>query len=170
MVDPTVRDLLVIAAVVLSVGAGLGMIVMLRRTRRIESAYRAIHAALPDEGTPVPGSLLGAVSALNTRLTAVEGQAATLAATLPHAVQRVGLVRFNPFDDTGSDQSFALALLDAGGDGVVISSLHGRAATRFYAKPVKAGRTTHALTTEEQQALAQAMDEGRGMRGTRDEG
>ena len=159
MFDPTIRDLLVIAALVLSGGAAVGLIVMLRRTRRIESAYRAVHAALPGDGAAETPALLGAVGALNTRLLAVEGQAATLAATLPHAVQGVGLIRFNPFDDTGSDQSFALALLDAGGDGVVISSLHGRTATRFYAKPVKAGRTTHALTTEEQRALAQAMDE-----------
>jgi hypothetical protein len=161
MFDQTARDLLVIAAVVVSLGAGLGMIMLVRRTRRIEAAYRVVQAALPDEGTPEATALLGAVGALNTRLTAVEGQATELATTLPHAVQRVGLVRFNPFDDTGGDQSFALALLDAGGDGVVVSSLHSRSGTRFYAKPVKAGRTTHALTTEEQQALEQAMSEER---------
>lgn len=160
MFDRSVSDLLVIAALVLSVGAGLALIGMFRRTRRIESVYRAVHAAFPDEGTPDAAALLGAVGTLNTRLTAVEAQTAALATTLPRAVQRVGLVRFNPFDDTGSDQSFALALLDAGGDGVVLSSLHSRTATRFYAKPVKAGRTTHALTTEEQQALAQALGEG----------
>ena len=159
MFDRSVSDLLVIAALVLSIGAGLGMIGLFRRTRQIESAYRAVHAALPEEGTPDAAALLGAVGTLNTRLTAVEEQTAALAGTLPRAIQRVGLVRFNPFDDTGSDQSFALALLDAGGDGVVLSSLHTRTATRFYAKPVKAGRTTHALTTEEQQALAQALGE-----------
>jgi hypothetical protein len=162
MFDQTVRDLLLIAALVLSLGAGLGMIVMVRRTRQIEAAYRVVHAALPGEGTPEASALLGAVGALNTRLTAVEGQTAALAATLPQAIQRVGLVRFNPFDDTGGDQSFALALLDGRGDGVVISSLHSRSGTRFYAKPVKAGRTTHALATEEAQALAQAMGTGDG--------
>ena len=156
MFDRSVSDLLLIAALVVSLGAGLGTIMLVRRTRRIEAAYRVVQAALPDEGTPEAAALLGAVGALNTRLTTLEGEAAELAATLPLAVQRVGLVRFNPFDDTGGDQSFALALLDAGGDGVVVSSLHTRTANRFYAKPVKAGHTTHALTTEERQALEQA--------------
>lgn len=52
-------------------------------------------------------------------------------------IQRVGLIRFNPFDDTGGNQSFALALLNDHGDGVVISSLHSRETTRIYGKPVK---------------------------------
>ena len=52
------------------------------------------------------------------------------------AFQRVGLVRFNPFEDTGGNQSFALALLDAEGNGWVLSSLHARTGTRVYAKPI----------------------------------
>ena len=56
------------------------------------------------------------------------------------AFQRVGLVRYNPFEETGGNQSFALALLDAAGDGWVLSSLHARSGTRVYAKAIKAGR------------------------------
>ena len=52
-------------------------------------------------------------------------------------VCRVGFVRFNPFDDAGSNQSFSLALLDRNNDGVVVTSLHGRSGTRIYSKPVK---------------------------------
>src|SRR3972149_6302891 len=73
------------------------------------------------------------------------------------AVQRVGLVRFNPFEDTGSNQSFALALLDEDGDGVVVSSLHSRNAPRLYAKPVVAGGTEAALSAEEAEALRAAQ-------------
>jgi hypothetical protein len=67
-------------------------------------------------------------------------------------------VRFNPFADTGGDQSFALALLDAKGNGVVVSSLHTRTATRFYAKPVAGGASTLSLSDEEVRALKQAME------------
>ena len=56
------------------------------------------------------------------------------------AFQRVGLVRYNPFEETGGNQSFALALLDAAGDGWVLSSLHARSGTRVYAKAIKGGR------------------------------
>jgi hypothetical protein len=74
------------------------------------------------------------------------------------SLQHIGLVRFNPFDDTGSDQSFALALLDERRDGVVISSLHGRSNTRLFAKPVTGGESAHTLSDEELQAIRIAVD------------
>ena len=73
------------------------------------------------------------------------------------SLQKVGVVRFNPFADTGGDQSFAVALLDAEGNGVVLSSLHGRADTRIFAKSVQAGRSKHALSDEEQDAIRKAL-------------
>ena len=73
------------------------------------------------------------------------------------AVQRVGLVRFNPFEETGGNQSFALAMTDANGDGIVVSSLHARAGTRLYAKAVVAGRSDAALSAEEAEALRMAL-------------
>jgi Protein of unknown function (DUF4446) len=73
------------------------------------------------------------------------------------AIQRVGLVRFNPFEDTGGNQSFAVALTDAAGTGVVVSSLHARTGTRVYAKAVNDGRSDAALSDEEREALRIAL-------------
>jgi Protein of unknown function (DUF4446) len=73
-----------------------------------------------------------------------------------HAVQRVGLVRYNPYEDTGGNQSFALALLDADANGVVLTSLHSRNATRVYLRTIVAGRCDAALSAEEAEALRQA--------------
>ena len=72
-------------------------------------------------------------------------------------IQRVGVVRFNPFADTGGDQSFAIALLDAEGNGIVLSSLHSRTDTRVFAKQVQSGRSRHALSDEEQDAIRKAL-------------
>jgi hypothetical protein len=72
---------------------------------------------------------------------------------LEHAVQRVGLVRFNPFSDTGGDQSFSIALLDGQNDGLVISSLFSRSETRVFAKPVQNGQSKYNLTVEEEEAI-----------------
>ena len=72
------------------------------------------------------------------------------------AFSRVGLVRFNPFEETGGNQSFALALLDAEGDGWVLSSLHARSGTRVYAKSIAKGRSEAALSEEETAAIRQA--------------
>ena len=74
------------------------------------------------------------------------------------SIQHIGLVRFNPFEDTGSDQSFAIALLDDRGDGLVISSLHGRSNTRVFAKPVASGGSAHHLSEEESEAIRIATE------------
>lgn len=72
-------------------------------------------------------------------------------------VQKIGLLRFNPFKDTGGDQSFILAILDAHDTGVVISSLHTRSGTRWYAKKVVKGKgVEYNLSDDEKKAVSQA--------------
>ena len=78
-------------------------------------------------------------------------------ANLRRSVQRFSIVRFNPFEDTGGNQSFALALLDANGDGIVVTSLHSRAGTRVYAKAIVGGRSEAALSDEEARAVREAL-------------
>lgn len=69
-------------------------------------------------------------------------------------IQHIGFIRFNPFEETGGDQSFAAAFLNAHKDGLVISSLHTRSGTRLYAKAVKAGKgVKYTLSKEEQEAV-----------------
>lgn len=75
------------------------------------------------------------------------------------SVQNVGIVRFNPFRDAGGDQSFCIALLDEGQNGVVISSLYSRDGVRVYGKPIQAGISTYTLSQEEQQVIAKAVKE-----------
>lgn len=72
-------------------------------------------------------------------------------------IQKIGLTRFNPFNDTGGDQSFILALIDANDTGVVISSLHTRSGTRWYAKKVEHGKgVEYELSSDEVKALKSA--------------
>jgi len=72
-------------------------------------------------------------------------------------IQKIGLVRFNPFSEVGGNQSFSLAILDGEDSGLVISSLHSREVTRIYAKPVKKGKAIgYQLSTEEVQAVKNA--------------
>ena len=72
---------------------------------------------------------------------------------LRKSLKQVGIVRFNPFNDTGSNQSFSIALLDENGDGVVISTLYSRDNIKTYAKPIKAYKSEHNLTPEEEEAI-----------------
>ncbi len=70
--------------------------------------------------------------------------------------QKISVVRFNPFGDTGGDQSFVLAVLDAHDSGYVLTSIHGREGTRVYVKPIDYGKSKYTLSKEEKQALDQA--------------
>ncbi|OGD81530.1 hypothetical protein A3A54_02330 [Candidatus Curtissbacteria bacterium RIFCSPLOWO2_01_FULL_39_62] len=67
------------------------------------------------------------------------------------------LIRFNPFEESGGDQSFTIALLDSKNNGIVLSSLHSRSGTRIYAKEVVgAGAPHHKLSKEEKEAVDKA--------------
>ena len=79
--------------------------------------------------------------------------------TLKHSMQWMGIVRFNPFRETGGAQSFALAIVDGHGNGVVLSSLHSRENTRVYAKALHNWESQHTLTDEEKQAIARAYQQ-----------
>lgn len=78
--------------------------------------------------------------------------------TASKGIQKVGLIRFNPFKDTGGNQSFAIALLDAANNGVIISSLYARNETRVYSKPVLSGISEFQLSEEEKKAIKKAVD------------
>jgi hypothetical protein len=73
-------------------------------------------------------------------------------------IQRVGIVRYNPFEDTGSNQSFVLAMLDPRGDGFVMSSLHSRQQTRVFLKQLANGKADTALSQEEDEAIRRATE------------
>ncbi len=69
------------------------------------------------------------------------------------SIQKIGLVRYNPFADNGGNLSFSMALLDAKNNGVVVTSMHGREQNRIYAKPILDGKSEFTLTAEEEKAI-----------------
>jgi len=71
-------------------------------------------------------------------------------------VQKIGLIRFNPFNETGGDQSFSLALLDRVNTGFVMTGLHTRDRTRVYVKPVVRGKSRLGLSKDEEKAIKKA--------------
>lgn len=76
---------------------------------------------------------------------------------LERAITRVAVVRFNAFEDTSSELSYCVALLDDNKNGVIISAINGREESRSYAKPIENGMSSqYKLTKEEEQALREA--------------
>jgi hypothetical protein len=74
-----------------------------------------------------------------------------------HHVQKVGLVRYNPFKELGGDHSFSLAILDGVNSGIVITGLHTRDRTRIYMKEIVKGKSVHDLSADEKRALEEAV-------------
>ena len=72
-------------------------------------------------------------------------------------VQKISVVRFNPFSEVGGDQSFSVALLDENNDGMVLTSYYSHDSNRVYAKPIKEGKSEYSLSKEEEKAIARAI-------------
>ena len=144
---------LVLALAVLAVSVG----VLTRRTSR--SSSRLAGLTRGDDGRSLEAVLdahLDKVYAVAHELEDLTARTVLLERDMRRAFARVGLVRYNPFEETGGNQSFALALLDADGNGWVLSSLHARSGTRVYAKAITRGRSEAALSEEENAAIGQA--------------
>jgi hypothetical protein len=145
---------LVIAVAILIVVA----LVLLRRADRLSRRLDAITQGSDAQSLDsLFGSHLERVRAVVSDVDRLAARMVILERDLRHSLGRVGIVRYNPFEETGGNQSFALAVLDGNGDGFVVSSLHARTATRVYAKAVKAGTAESALSDEETAALREAL-------------
>jgi hypothetical protein len=126
------------------------------RLRRLQERYKK-PPGLEGIGTEAGlEEIVSCIEDLQGRMGQMENMGAGLQTTLGHAVQGFGMVRFQAFPETGGDQSFALALVDGGGNGVVISALYSRDGTRVYGKPLAAWVSTYNLSEEEEEALERA--------------
>ena len=98
----------------------------------------------------------GDVDALPEDVVGLRKEVAALPAEAAGAVRHVGIVRYDAFGDVGGRLSWSLALLDDGGDGVVLTAIHGRSEARSYAKSVSDWRCDQPLSPEEEDAVASA--------------
>jgi uncharacterized protein DUF4446 len=83
-------------------------------------------------------------------------EVAALRAEVAGALRHLAVVRYDAFNDMGGHLSWSLALLDDGGDGVVLTSIHGRSDARTYAKNISAWTSQQQLSPEEEEALTHA--------------
>jgi len=122
--------------------------------RRVDAITRGA------DGRDLAGVLeahLDKVFAVSHRQDAVEDRAKVLERTQRRTVQGVALVRFNPYEDTGGNQSFVLAAVDPDGNGAILTSLHARNQTRLYGKAVTGGVIDGQGSAEEDEALRLAL-------------
>ncbi len=103
--------------------------------------------------------ILKSFQELREEFSTISDQLKVLEKKIEASVQKVGIVRFNPFKEAGGDQSFSIAFLDENDTGVVITSLYGRQDNKVFAKPVKNGKSKYLLSEEERQAIEEGRKE-----------
>ena len=101
-------------------------------------------------------TLVKGMENLDSRATDVEDYIIKMEERLKRSIQHVEVVRFNPFPDQGSNQSFAICFVDEYGNGAVVSSLYSRDKVSVYAKPLVKYQSEYELTQEERQAIDKA--------------
>jgi len=158
--DPTALDVLAIAGTTLGALALILAMAAHLRLRRLRRDYSLLQA---DGDAP---SFLQAVArkteeveALRDDLSRQRQVIGRVQGDLADAIRHVAVVRYDAFGDMGGRYSFSLALLDDGGDGLVLTSIHGRSETRTYFKGVREGGSDEELSPEEKRAVAFARGE-----------
>ena len=97
--------------------------------------------------------------AVDEKYSAVVNILKDLNGNMEKCVQKVGVVRYNPFDEVGGNLSYAVAILDSKNNGVVLNGIHSRTGSFTYAKPIELGVSEYTLSDEEQEALTKALEE-----------
>ncbi len=139
-------------------------IVLMLRLRRLRRHYAVLRGKAKDQDLiGLVSDWSGQLAAMNHRVDGVVASQQEIETISKFALQKFAMVRYDAFEDMGGRLSFSAALLDAFGDGMIISSINGRTETRTYAKSIKALSSDHNLSDEEQRAVAEAMSgTGRG--------
>jgi hypothetical protein len=146
-----------VVSLVLALLALGGVVLLLARQQRLLGQYQQLMTGT--SGGNLEALLndhVATVHRTSERVETLAKQARSLELSGYLAFQHLGMLRFNPFHDTGGDQSFAVALADGNGNGVVLSSLHARDVTRVYAKPLQSWESAYSLTDEEKRAITLA--------------
>jgi Protein of unknown function (DUF4446) len=151
-------DLLALGA---AAGAALAVLLALAAHARVARLRRGFRAL---EGADGPQSVLEAISSTRRETADLRRQIMTARqeldgarADLADALRHVAVVRYDAFGDMGGRLSFTAALLDDAGDGLVLTSIHGRSEARTYAKGVKGGKSEQSLSPEEEQSIELAL-------------
>lgn len=101
--------------------------------------------------------VLGVLKGLEEKIGALSGELEKIKQEHSSSLQKMGIVRFNPFSGVGGDQSFSIALLDKTNSGVVITSLYSQDGNRVYAKPIENTASSYSLSKEEKEAITKAI-------------
>lgn len=162
MVTTDVALLVAVAAVVIAlVSVGVTISVFVSQ-RRVQGAVSIFVGDERHNAFELMQSYLDEVVDLRGEVVEISERTEDNRDLLARCVSRVSTIRYDAFEEMGGHLSYSTALLDEVGDGVVLTSIHGRTDTRSYAKPIEAGESRHTLSVEERAAVDRALAAGWG--------
>lgn len=133
-------------------------ILLYRRIKKFEASYRTLQTFTSgNELEDLLETYIQRLQDQDKKLKVCKERLDQIEERLRTGIDRVELVRFRAFDNVGSDLSFALALVNQEGSGVVLSAIHSREESMIYAKPVAKGESTYLLTDEEMEVILKAV-------------
>lgn len=160
IMDIIKRDSFLLGWVIITIILVLLVIIMMVRLSSLNKKYKKFLNKLGN-GKNIEEDLetyMYRVEKVEKQSVEISNYVKTLDEDLTRCIQKVGIVRYNAFKDTGSDLSFTLALLDEHNDGVVLNGIYSREMSNIYAKPVKNGESSYTMSEEEKLAVQKAMN------------
>lgn len=142
-------DIVIILGLLILAIAVLGFFVF-RVNKRVDELFQGKDAKSLEDSFSY---LLEEVKRINKNQEITEKTLHNFNARIRKSLSGFKTIRFNPFPDSGGNQSFAIAIVNEEGDGFIISSLYTREKTSIFAKPIKNGKSEYELTNEEKKAL-----------------
>ncbi len=157
MIENNITPIVIVMGALILVAVAL-VVYLFWRTRRIESDYELlVRDSHGQNFVQIVSDNIEQAEILLREVERLSEQYAQVLRRLAGAVQHIGVVRFDAFRDLGGLLSFAVALLDDRGNGLVLSSIYGRSESRTYAKPVVERGSNYELSPEEREAIRLAM-------------
>jgi len=160
--DPLVIILGVLAALIVLLT--LALVVVALRVRRLDADQRRALDGVEVDVIATLARQRRRLDELDAAVIAARAHSGEVEEQVRSTVSRIGVIRYDAFDDIGGELSFSAALLDEHGDGVVLTSITGRTGGRTYLKSVTDGVGSQLLSDEEAAAIASARERQRSER------
>lgn len=155
------EDVLVILSILINIMLTIIVIIFFMKLKRVERKYNDFISKF-DKNENIEGTLknyIDLVSNVNEESKIMQVNYKNLERQLNKCAQKIGMVRYNAFNDVGSDLSFALAILDNDNNGFVLNAIYARNSSNIYAKPIENGTSRYTLSEEEIRAVSRAKED-----------
>ncbi len=133
-------------------------ILLMVKVENLDKRYKSFISKFDDKSSieETLKNFIEMVNNVNEENKIIKSDYVNLERKLKRCTQKIGIVRYNAFDDVGSNLSFALAMLDEEENGIVINAIYGRTSSNVYAKSIENGNSKYTLSEEEVEAISKA--------------